>query len=89
MYTSVELLDMVKARYRLASDYAAAKKIGVTTSSISHIRMQRRFFDVNQCVVIAQLLELDPLKVIASAQVERGERMHKPEMVKLWDQYAA
>lgn len=89
MYTSVELLDMVKARYRLPSDYAAAKKLGVTKACTSSIRCERSFFDATNCIIIAELLELEPLKVIASVQIERAQRLNDEKMVNLWGTYAA
>lgn len=70
MYNSVDLLDLVKTRYSLPSDNQAALKIGVTRQSISLIRAKSRCFDVAQCLIIAELLSLDPLRVICSVQAE-------------------
>lgn len=89
MYTSVELLDMVKARFRLPSDYAAAKKIGVTKSSISKIRAKGTSFGIDQCIVIAELLEIDPMKIIGSARIEQLERQHDTKYLDMWKHYAA
>lgn len=89
MYTSVELLDMVKARYGIASDYAAAKKLSLTRSFISKIRQGKSYFGLDTSLQIAELLELDPLKVIGSTRFEQAERAHDAQLKDLWQPYAA
>lgn len=88
MHTSIEMLDMVKAKYGLPSDYAAAKRIGVSTAAISRIRTKQHTFGVDQCLIIANLLEIDPLKVLSGARIEQLNRQTDQKYVKLWEQYA-
>ncbi len=44
MYKTTELLDMLKARYNLPSDYAIAKKIGLTRGAISKLKLENSFY---------------------------------------------
>lgn len=88
MYNSIELIDMVKGRYRLPSDYAAAKKIGVTTSSISKIRIGRGEFGVDAAVKIAELLDLEPLKVIGCIRIQQAQKRHDKDAMQMWLKYA-
>lgn len=89
MYTSVELLDMVKARHRLPSDYAAAKLIGCTQQCVSRIRNNLSFFGADNALVLATLLDFDPFKTVASVQLEAARKRHDERVEKLWEPYAA
>ncbi|WP_186113239.1 helix-turn-helix transcriptional regulator [Burkholderia gladioli] len=87
MKTTIEWLDAAKARLDLQSDYAAAKALGVTRSTISGYRTGRSVFDEKTCIRVAEILGIDPLEVIASARVEsakdaetRGVWMHALEI---------
>ena len=86
MKTTSEFLDAVKERHSLQSDYALAKRLGVRHSTISHYRSGRSSMDPKTAVKIAELLALDPLEVIAAAEVERA----RDEKTKgFWMRYAA
>ncbi|MBB6324358.1 helix-turn-helix domain-containing protein [Paraburkholderia sp. SIMBA_009] len=87
MRTTIEWLDAAKARLDIQSDYAAAKALGVTRSTISGYRTGRTVFDEKICIRVAEILGVDPLEVIASARVEsakdaetRGVWMHALEI---------
>lgn len=81
---TVDFLDAVKAAYCLTSDYQLAKKLAVTHSSISHYRTNRNYMDNELCVRIAELLDMDPLFVMACANIEREEKRGNEFMVKFW-----
>ena len=89
MYKTTELLDMLKTMYDLPSDYAIAKKIGLTRASISSIRNRKSFFNDSNAFNIAELLELDPLKVIASCKYERAQKHGEQELENFWKKIAA
>jgi plasmid maintenance system antidote protein VapI len=88
MYTSIELLDMLKGKQRLPSDYAAAKVLGVTTSSISKIRIGRSEFGIDAAVKVAEILELDPLKIIGCTRIQQAQKQHDKKAILLWLKYA-
>ncbi|PCI54400.1 MAG: Cro/Cl family transcriptional regulator [Gammaproteobacteria bacterium] len=89
MFKTTELLDMLKAMYDLPSDYAIAKKIGLTRGAISSLRLNKSFFSDSNAFNVAELLELDPLKVIASCKYERAHKKGEQELENFWKQVAA
>jgi len=88
MYKNTELLDMLKVMYDLPSDYAVAKKIGLTRSNVSSLRNSKSFFNDYNAINIAELLELDPLKVVASCQYERAKKKGSKELENFWEKIA-
>lgn len=86
MYRTNELLDNLKSTFHLTSDYAIAKKLGVSTSSIYTYRAKRSFFDVKMCFDVAELLDLDPLELIACSHLERAERSGDEKLISYWEQ---
>lgn len=72
MKTTVEYLDAVRARLDLPSDYAAAKHLGVTRAAVSRYRQGGGAFDDTTALRVAYILDVDPLEVIAAANVERA-----------------
>ncbi|MFW1559594.1 transcriptional regulator [Vibrio parahaemolyticus] len=57
-YTNI-LLDRVKAKYELGSDYKLAQKLGVGRSRVAHWRAGSCSMDWEIAFKIADLLELD------------------------------
>lgn len=62
-YTNV-LLDRVKAKFELTSDYQLAKKLVVTTSRIGNYRVGRSSMDWDLAFVICDLLDEDDQNVV-------------------------
>ncbi|KLV06897.1 transcriptional regulator [Photobacterium ganghwense] len=62
-YTN-ELLDMVKDKYSLESDYKLAQKIGVSRSRLSKWRNELNSMDWDVAFKIADLLGMDDQKVV-------------------------
>lgn len=81
---TTDFMDALKAAYSLPSDYALAKKLSVTTSCITNYRLKRSFMDDSMALKIAYLLDLEPLQVIACAQIERTERAGAFELAEFW-----
>lgn len=73
MPTCVDLLDALKARYDLRSDYAAAPVIGVTRSSVSRIRNKIDYFSDSTAIKVAELLGIDPAIAVAVAHSDRAK----------------
>jgi transcriptional regulator with XRE-family HTH domain len=72
MKTTIDYLDAVKVKLQLPSDYAAAKALGVTKASISKYRVGKTSFDAKTAVVVAQILDVDPLRIISDTNLERA-----------------
>ncbi|KWE44593.1 hypothetical protein WL76_30890 [Burkholderia ubonensis] len=72
MKTTVQLLDDVKVKMDLPSDYAAAKALGVTRSAVSQWRNGKATFDDDTCLLVAEILDLDPFDVLAYINIERS-----------------
>ncbi|WP_016957959.1 hypothetical protein [Catenovulum agarivorans] len=87
MNVSIELIEQLKAAYNLPSDYAASKKICVKPNSVSNWRHERSSMDDEIAINVAELLELDPLKVLASLHAERATRLNKESLADFWLKY--
>ena len=83
---TVQYLDAVKAKLRLESDYAVAKRLGLTTSGVSNYRRGKSTFDHLVAIRVARILDLDPMTVIADVELERATQ---PELRDLWRRIAA
>ncbi|ABG40485.1 hypothetical protein Patl_1967 [Paraglaciecola sp. T6c] len=89
MYKSMQLIDMLRHKYRLRSDNTVAKKLGVSRSAVSRYRNQTGSIDDKLAVEIAEMLSLDPFEVIASMRCERAARNNCPKDISFWRKYAA
>lgn len=88
MLTTVELLNRVKAAYDLRSDYALAKKLGVSAQRVSNYIRKKTFLDDKMSFVVAELLDLNPAYVVACTNMERAERLEDKSSVSFWMRYA-
>lgn len=73
MQTTNELLNAVKAKLCLPSDYALAPKLGLTKQMISRYRLKKEYFGDEMCLKVASILEIDPAIVLASIHAERAK----------------
>ncbi|PSV47292.1 transcriptional regulator [Photobacterium indicum] len=73
MTYTIELLDMVKARYNLTSDYQLAKKLNVTGARVSNWRCKKNSMDWDIAFAIADLLELEDHKVVHNLLEDKYE----------------
>lgn len=85
METTTKLLDQVKVRYGLPSDYALAAKLEVTRAGISSYRTGRSHLGDDAALKVAELLELDAGYVLASMEAERAQT---DAARKVWEQAA-
>lgn len=88
MLRTADLLDRLKAAYQLPSDYALAKKLGVTRAAVSRYRNNVGSFDDKLAFEVAYLLELNPSIVVASMHMERAKRQNDKSLIDFWSQYA-
>lgn len=70
---TTEYLAAAKLRLGITSDYALAKKLHVSQPTISNYRAGRSRMDDDVALAIAEILELNPLIVIAAANAERAK----------------
>jgi len=81
MFTLADLLDGIKARHSLPSDYALAKKLGISRQSVSGYRLGAPSISDDVLFRIAELLEIDPAEVAAIAAAKRAKN---PKMRDVW-----
>lgn len=84
--TANDWLDAIKAQHGFTSDYALAKALGVPQAQVIHYRKGRRAFDAMMAVKVAELLGVEPINVIASAEHERART---DERKQFWRRFAA
>jgi hypothetical protein len=82
MKTTGEYLDAVKAKLDLPSDYATAKALSVTPSTVSRYRLLKAAPDDLVCARIAEILGVEPMEVIAAVHFERST---EPKARALWE----
>lgn len=76
-----QYLDAIKAKHGLTSDYQLAKLMGIRQSTISGYRAGRSHFDDLMALKVAELLGIQPIEVIAAANVARAKTT---EVRKVW-----
>ncbi len=69
---TLEYLDAVKKRLGITSDYALAARLGITRSAVSTFVRGKGVFGDDVALTVAQILEINPLVVIAQANAERA-----------------
>jgi transcriptional regulator with XRE-family HTH domain len=82
---SAKYLDALKAHLNLSSDYQLAKALGCVQSRLSGYRNDSRTFDDAMAARVAELLGIDPLRVLADMAAERSKN---PEVKALWQKIA-
>lgn len=72
MSKSVEYLEKLKATFGGASDYKAAQLLDVSTTTIRKWRTGRSSMGVKAAVICADLLEINPQKIVSEIQEENA-----------------
>lgn len=85
MKSTADWLDDLKAAYNLPSDYAIAKKLGITQSEITAARKGRRDLSERLCFAIAELLDVNGVVVWASIKAAKTDSL---KMRKDWEEVA-
>ena len=89
MKKTVQLLDDVKAKLGLPSDYAAAKALDVTRSTVSAWRNGKATFDEDSCFRVAEILGLSPFEIITAVNVERArDERHRLMWSTAWENFS-
>lgn len=78
-------LDRVIEQLKLPSDYALAEVLGISTQAIYKLR-GGGIMSATTAAKVADLLQLDPLTVIADTELERAS---SPDDRKLWERIRA
>ena len=81
--TPYELIVMYREKLGLPSDYAAAKRLGLTKAAISTIKGGTGFSN-ETAWKIAEVIDMDPAEVIAICELARAERSEDPDRVEMW-----
>jgi DNA-binding XRE family transcriptional regulator len=78
---TTEVLDRLKAKLDLPSDYAIAKVLGVTRESVSQLRNGKTSMGIETAMKAGEILQIDGHAIYAQGQIERAK---KPEIVEFW-----
>ena len=78
---TLEYMAACKERLGITSDYALAKKLGLSQTGISNYRTGRSRMDDDVALRVAEILGIDPIVVIAHANAERAKT---PEQRARW-----
>lgn len=73
MGSTLQYLDEAKRKLHIESDYALSKRLGCNTSTISNYRAGRSRMDDVIAVKVAEILEKNPLELLASLNLERAK----------------
>lgn len=79
------VLDTIRERHGLKSDYAIHKHTGIGLTVISNWRHGRSHPDEKMCAILAEAAGLDPLVLAASMQAQRSKT---DEARSLWEMVA-
>lgn len=69
---TAQYLDAAKQKLGIKSDYALAPCLGMTKQAISKMRNRPLVMSNTTAAKVAEILDLDPLRVIADMELERG-----------------
>lgn len=81
---SAKFLDDLIDKESIKNDSALAIRLDVAQNSISQYRTGKRIMDNETCLKIAVALDIDPLKIIMAADIDRA---HKAGKVSAWEMY--
>jgi DNA-binding XRE family transcriptional regulator len=73
MKTTIEYLDAVKLERQLPSDYALAKLLGVSHTSVIAYRSGRSALGIEVSMLVGEILGIDGHAVYANGQIERAK----------------
>jgi transcriptional regulator with XRE-family HTH domain len=79
---TMDLLEAVKVRRGITSDYALAKALGVSQPTVASYRSGNSRISDDVALTVAEILQLHPLQVIAAANAERAKT---PQQKARWE----
>jgi DNA-binding transcriptional regulator YdaS (Cro superfamily) len=71
------------------NDSELAKLLGVSQGYVSNLRAGRRVMDDETCLAIARRLEINPMKIIGAACIDRAEKAGKSSLWEVFTQRTA
>ena len=77
-----EWLDKAKEKGNIETDYKLAKIIGINPSALVNIRKRNNGMDNYTAIRIAEILEINRLKVIIDMEVQKAKSKEKKEFWK-------
>lgn len=83
--TFLSVVDQIKNRHDLKSDYAVCKMFGLSPQNFSNWRSGRSHPDEKMCQILAEAAGIDPLVLAASMQAQRSKT---DEARSLWEMVA-
>lgn len=84
-FTVSQVLDRIKEKHQLKSDYALAKQTGISEQVLAHWRRGRSYPDECSCVRLAQHVDLDVDVFIAACNAARSR---DPVAREAWERIA-
>lgn len=81
MISQSQWIDEYKRIASIRSDYRLAQKWGIESSRIAQYRNNRLRLTFAQCIRIADTLEVNPLEILASLELERTKNEQEREYV--------
>lgn len=85
MRTTLEIIEAMKRKLSVTSDYALAKKMRWRTPRVSNYRNGVSHLDTFAALQAAEVLGEPPLKIIAIVEAERTKR---PDQKRRWQELA-
>ncbi len=82
MRTTNQLLNAIKARHQIGSDYRLAQVLECQKSAIYGYRAGRSRLDESMCIKVAELLQEPAGAILAEVAAERAKR---PEVKRAWE----
>ena len=79
MKTMENYIDEYKEALRIESDYALAKKLGMSRQNMTKIR-NGGFLGREKCLIIARALKIDPLAIIGTIEAVRTKDADRKAM---------
>jgi transcriptional regulator with XRE-family HTH domain len=71
---SAEYLDQVKQKLGIHTDKDLAEHFGITKAAISQYKSGARIMENEMCLAVALDLDIDPMRVIMAADMDRANR---------------
>lgn len=86
MQTVDQLLNRVKSRHDIGSDYKLALFLGLKPNALNNYRHGKSLPDINACTKIAEALGIDPDLLIVQIEAQRAKT---GEARAIWERMAA
>lgn len=84
---TTDYIAVAKKQKGITSDYALAKILGTGSTTVSSWSNGRSVPDARFAMKLAEITEVDPLRVLADIEIERAERTGSLEAAEFWRDY--